>query len=164
MTSGRPYMQLSLDGLRAKLSDSPDSRTMLEEVRHELAFRSTLGAKRLEREVEALLADAATSKSRKKLSEAQRPASESDTVARRAKASTSDLESRYSALRATFTAEAEILSRWGMTSLAPPPVRDAVFRYWQETLLDPSGQHPLGLSCEDLERDIEALASEEREA
>lgn len=162
MASGRPFMQLSLDGLRAKVRDSPNSRSMLEEVRNELACRSTLGAKRLKREVETRLANAATTKAKKKLPETEQSASKGDKVERPSKANISGLEARYSALRATFTAEAEILSRWGMTSLAPPAVREAVFRYWNETLLEPSGQHPLGLGEEDLKSDIKALASEKR--
>lgn len=163
MAIGRPYMQLSLDALKAKLSDSPGNRVLLEEVQHELAFRTTPGAKRLEREVQTLLAGTYTvAKASKKASkEAPTTSCDSDGPAPPTGAPSTDLESRYFALRATFTAEAEILSRWGMTSLAPPPLRDAAFRYWQE-IFNAGGQHPLGLGRDDLERDLEALKNEKR--
>lgn len=162
MAIGRPYMQLSLDALKAKIGDSPGNRVLLEEVQHELAFRTTLGAKRLERYVQALLAGADTEaippNSSKK---ASKTLSTSDGSAPPTAAPSSDLESRYLALRATFTAEAEMLSRWGMTSLAPQPLRDVMFSYWQQ-VFNSGGQHPLGLGDEDLERDLEALKNEKR--
>jgi hypothetical protein len=167
MAIGRPYIQLSLDALKAKLSDTPGNRVLLEEVQHELAFRTTPGARRLEREVLTLLegldTDAkASKKASKKASEVPTTTPcDSEGSAPPTGAPSSTLESRYLALRATFTAEAEILARWGLTSLAPPRLRDAAFRCWQE-IFNSGGQHPLGLGRDDLERDLESLKNEKR--
>lgn len=46
---------------------------------------------------------------------------------------------RYESLRATFTVEAELLARWGMTPLLPHDLQDLVFEEWYKKLQD--GQH-----------------------
>lgn len=67
-------------------------------------------------------------------------------------------EKRYETLRRSFTAESEVLARWGMTSLMPMAMRGGVFSVWRELLAH--GQHPLGLTLTDLERDLKTLNDE----
>lgn len=166
MTIRRPFIQLSLEALRARIGESSGNPALLEEVRQELAFRKTHGAKRLNGEVEALLAEGGVGSCPSEESPPQRqadPASRGTGPYPSAPSGT-HLERRYMALRATFTAEAEVLSRWGMTSLAPPPLRTVVFEWWRETLQQTGEQHPLGLSREDLERDLGTLKNEQWES
>lgn len=44
------------------------------------------------------------------------------------------LAAKYEALRATFTLEAELLSRWGMTPLLPRDFQDLLFEAWRKRL------------------------------
>lgn len=76
---------------------------------------------------------------------------------------TSDLVARYAALRATFTAEAEVLARWGMTGLMPEEMRSLVFDSWRARLDGNSDAHPLGMTLDELAQD-RALLDEELRA
>ena len=67
-------------------------------------------------------------------------------------------EKRYETLRRSFTAESEVLARWGMTSLMPVGMRGRVFSVWRDLIAH--GQHPLGLTLTDLERDLKTLNDE----
>lgn len=69
-----------------------------------------------------------------------------------------DYKSRYEVLRETFTAESELLARWGMTSLMPTTLREEVFTFWSRLLSQ--GQHPAGLTLADLENDLTTLRNE----
>jgi hypothetical protein len=40
----------------------------------------------------------------------------------------------YESLRATFTAEAELLARWGMTPAMPLDLQDIVFEEWRKRI------------------------------
>ena len=62
------------------------------------------------------------------------------------------------ALRQTFTAEAECLSRWGITPLLPTSMRIAIKEMWLKQLTVSEDSH--GRSKEQLERDFSAAESE----
>lgn len=170
MKSGRPYRTMSIDELVSKVRSSRQDMALLAEVAHELEFRSTQRAISLAVEV-ARLRDAG----------GHLAASDQDTPARQrapsikhqgARASIGrgsggddapaglTVEGKYSALRETFTAEAEVLSRWGLTSLAPAPLRELAIDYWRRVLA--AGlPHPLDMTSADLERDVHALGLEQ---
>lgn len=69
----------------------------------------------------------------------------------------SALALRYESLRATFTVEAELLARWGMTPLLPHHLQDLVFDEWLKKLKD--GQHGR-LSISALNADRARIAEE----
>ena len=62
-----------------------------------------------------------------------------------------DLTIRYEALRATFTIEAELLARWGMTPALPTDLRSVVFALWEERL---------GESTDELGRNLANLTND----
>ena len=65
---------------------------------------------------------------------------------------------RLALLRTTFTAEAEILAKWGMTPALPAEGRDRVASWWRTRLGRDSDA--MGRSVDALERDLVLLASE----
>lgn len=67
---------------------------------------------------------------------------------------------KYENLRLTFTVEAELLARWGMTPLMPPDMQELVFGEWRNRLLP--GPDALGRSVESLETDQRRIADERR--
>lgn len=163
MTGERPYSNLLHVDLKAKVDGSAGDPALLRDVLHELSFRKTGRARSLASRVKALLASPSTDASAP--GEANKTSATEPTWSDQASSTDAphiDLASRYAALRSTFTAEAEILARWGLTSLAPPALRDTVVRYWQDEFHKSGGQHPLGLDEEDLRRDLEALGEEKR--
>jgi len=68
-----------------------------------------------------------------------------------------NLEQTYELLRETFTFEAEILARWGVTPTLPREIAQSVFAAWRKLLK--SGPDERGRSLELLEQDMAKLAS-----
>lgn len=66
-------------------------------------------------------------------------------------------EQRYELLRETFTFEAEIMARWGVTPTLPKEMAQSVFTAWRKLLK--SGPDERGRSLELLEQDMAKLAS-----
>lgn len=65
---------------------------------------------------------------------------------------------RLALLRTTFTTEAEILAKWGMTPALPAEGRDRVASWWRTRL--GRGSDAMGRSVDALERDLVLLARE----
>ena len=66
-----------------------------------------------------------------------------------------ELAQQLEILRTTFTAESEILARWGMTETLPIHLRNIIMDEWGRTLEDEPDQ--LGRSRERLKKDKKAL-------
>lgn len=65
------------------------------------------------------------------------------------------LEERHALLRETFTLEAEVLARWGMTPLLPQVLRERVVALWRAHLQEHGAAgHPYGLTLTHLENDL----------
>jgi hypothetical protein len=168
MARSRPYRTLSIDDLAKKARASTEDPAVLAELAHELKHRTTHRARALAREVERL-GHASRPPKKTGVNQAQTaqvtstPPASGQRFDRGPKDDVRDeslgVETKYLALRETFTLEAEILSRWGLTSLAPSPLRDLTIDYWRQALAA-GGGHPLGLTSADLERDMHALAME----
>jgi hypothetical protein len=83
------------------------------------------------------------------------PASEARAAADGAGAALRDYKARYEVLRETFTAEAELLARWGMTPSMPTEMRREVFTSWRRWLS--RREHPHGMTVSDLDADMTTL-------
>lgn len=68
---------------------------------------------------------------------------------------------KYESLRATFTVEAELLARWGMTAALPRDMQELMFEEWRKRLQ--SGPDEAGRSADALAEDRVRIAHE-REA
>lgn len=67
---------------------------------------------------------------------------------------------KYETLRATFTAEAELLARWGMTPLMPSYMQELVFEEWRKRISLASD--PIGRSLDSLAADQRRITDERR--
>jgi len=157
MSGDRPYMAMSIEDLTSTVRNA-SSRMLLDEVANELSHRKTHRARRLAQEIEGLQAG-----ERPAQRKAREDTRSSDTAPLATSIEDDALTVRYNALRATFTAEAEILARWGLTALAPHDLRIEAISHWRQALHEDPEAHPLGLSIDDLERDLQALADEHRD-
>lgn len=158
MANERPYRMMSIDDLTGRIRGSASNKVLLDEVARELEHRSTNRAKALAREVERLRIALSQQKPGPLSPETKAPAARALVP----EPAAGDIGARYESLRATFTAEAEILARWGLTALAPDDLQNHVFAYWRNMLGRNRDSHPLGLGAADLARDIKALTDERR--
>ena len=129
---------------------SPSDRLLRTALLEELRHRSTASARKLEQRVAGHTADPLP----------RVPMTPAAVVPPPSAASVSELEraSLLAALRATFTLEAELLARWGMTPAMPEELREAVFRLWAER--DGVGEDQFGRSAATLQRDRRRLSEE----
>ncbi|WP_422391368.1 hypothetical protein [Arthrobacter sp. N1] len=65
---------------------------------------------------------------------------------------------KYESLRATFTVEAELLARWGMTAALPRDMQELMFKEWCKRLQ--SGPDEVGRSADALAEDRLRIAHE----
>jgi len=125
----------------------------LEVVADELRYRTTKAAASLAQRIEARLTELANG------GEYARTVGVSGSAAPARPAPPvfypppSNVERRYRALRATFTNQAEVLARWGITPLMPVDMRATVLKMWSDRF-EAGESHPLGMTSEDLSRDI----------
>lgn len=122
----RPYMSRSAEQLEALFTDARGDRQRLETLKHELTHRTTRAARALLEQVDAALAG-------------RPPSTDDHPTARGAppgQAAPISAPPDYELLRASFTEEAEILSRWGMTSAIPDDLMSVVFDGWCARLTD----------------------------
>lgn len=164
--TSRPYQHSSTESLENLARENPHDGPLLYAITLELRQRGRKRARRAADVVAALQealeqpADASAA--------ARQPAraGAGDGPSARAAASYSTSEliarptlvERYQALRVTFTAEAEVLARWGLTPLLPAELRGYLFEAWSQRFAAlGSDAHPHGLTRVDLERDRAAL-------
>ncbi|AMB39659.1 MULTISPECIES: hypothetical protein [Paenarthrobacter] len=138
--SGRPYASLKISQLEELALASREDDVVLRRLAAELRLRKTLRAQKLLRTVEASPAE---------YGEAAEVGAALDSVLRQEgrvggpdgnndSGPSQDYESlkrKYETLRATFTLEAEILARWGMTPLLPADLQIQVFDAWEGRLM-----------------------------
>jgi hypothetical protein len=169
--ASRPLNRVGIDDLEARFRGSRDDVSALVELEGELKHRNTPRAARLAGLVQRRLAelrrgDASGGRTSSAL-QPKRPASltrrvdPSDTTAPTKfglgiSVSQSDHLRLLAAMRATFTAEGEILARWGMTESLDAQIQEAVLGMIRERLSTSS--MPDGRGLEDLNRDVARLA------
>ena len=66
-----------------------------------------------------------------------------------------DVEARYAALRATCTADAEVMARWGFTPALPEAMQDHILSGWREEVSDQPDEY--GRTLRQLDGDIERI-------
>lgn len=131
---------------------SPSDRLLRKAILEELRHRSTASARQLEQRVAGHTA-ASPPRSPMTPAAVEPPPSA-------AAASELERESLLATLRATFTLEAELLARWGMTPAMPEDLQEAVFRLWADRL--GTGEDRFGRSVAALNRDRRRLDDERR--
>jgi hypothetical protein len=131
---------------------SPSDRLLRTALLEELRHRSTASARQLEQRVTGHTAVAMP----------QKPMTPAAVEPPPPAATNSELEraSLLAMLRATFTLEAELLARWGMTPAMPEDLREAVFRLWANRL--GTAEDRFGRSDAALARDRRRLDEERR--
>ena len=143
-TPERPYLDFGKPDLLALKAEALRDQKVREKLIHELSFRSRPWAKVLLNE---LLAPGQSP-----------PRVERNKITRSKPQPAAGVEFDLEALRQTFTAEAEHLSRWGITPVLPIGMRNAVKEMWKKQLKVSEDAH--GRSLEQLERDFRAAESE----
>ncbi|MEY4322299.1 MAG: hypothetical protein RL410_80 [Actinomycetota bacterium] len=119
-------MSSGIDELES-LAKNPGKRA---EVLAELNFRNTKRA----RELKAKLGGNKTPTSRQSTKKPSNHERRTNPVPE--KTFEDQFEARYESLRQTFTAEGELLAKWGMTPLMPKEMRILVLDTWQRMLSD----------------------------
>ena len=148
--NARPHISCSINELRqlsAKFGNDPEvSAELIKELRHRTTKSARLLLSQLEKgdEVTGDLESPARSPRQKSLPEPSPVAVPSR-----------ELTSRYEALRATFTTEAELLARWGMTPALPDDLRSELFALWEKRL---------GESADGLGRNLASLTDDRSHA
>ena len=131
-------MNLKIDALAEFARRGPAEAEL---VLHELKFRKTNAAKKLE----AALAGDVTDDRSAVAHEESPNAVEAELVA------------RYESLRSTFTLEGEILARWGMTPDLPQDLVSATFESWRRRLSTQPDRR--GRNILKLDEDLRALSA-----
>ncbi len=145
----RPYMSKDIKSLEKLADASQGDPDRLRQVLEELNFRSTNKANALRHKIEGWLGSP--------IAEATKvPAPGKKKRPKNDPGWQSDLSMRYETLRATFTEEAEILARWGVTAGLPPSMREVVFSEWRNAFAE-GGTHPFGMTQIDLDSDLRKL-------
>ncbi len=139
----RPYMSRSAEQLEALFTDAHGDQQRLETLQHELKHRTSRAARALLEKVDAALAGRPASTddhptAQGTPSEQAAPTLSNPIAQDRPSQPGTPLAAPpdYELLRASFTEEAEILSRWGMTSAIPDDLMSMVFDGWCARLTD----------------------------
>ena len=168
----RPYMMMGIEALERLAQTSKSDAEVLDSLIAELHHRKNLRAQRLRSRLEGSdvqeASESATSGQLGTSRAASVPAAavgnqdSPDTGGTRPPAISAEEHSsllrRYESLRTTFTAESELLARWGMTPALPEDLQELVFSEWRKRLADGGG--PAWLSAEALAQDRGRIAQE----
>lgn len=169
--SRRPYLSKSLVELVDLVESQESSPQIISAVIHELQHRKSAGAKKWLKELQQAKPGSVGKK--------KKPTGKPETRRRQGKLvegsnadvfipseskdfgpDARDLVSRMKALRETFTEEAEVLARWGMTPALPDALVESIFKSWREQLRDLPDD--LGRSKATLESDVSLWRKRER--
>lgn len=167
----RPYITFGIEALEGLAQSSASNAKVVEDLIVELCHRKNPRAQRLKVRLERLnqlsmsedVTAVGSDGSRKPATEAGVILNQPSPTVERTSASGApssqyaSLAHRYECLRATFTVEAELLARWGMTAQLPVDMQELVFCEWNKKLS--AGKHE-GLSSEALEADRVRIAQE----
>lgn len=152
----RPYHYWSIEQLEDLASTQAENEEILRVLVAELDLRTTRRARRLRRKLDFVVSlDNTGGASQAELSNEEGRASKltpfsqgaGDDWVSRYRA----LSAKYETLRATFTLEAELLARWGMTPFLPRDLQDLLFEEWRKRL---------ETSTEGSERTLETLSGD----
>jgi len=138
----RPLMSLRVDQLTMKFRNAGGDIEALRALSAELGYRKTSTAKALLREVDAQLGRLSQKPSTgTKTIAPQTPDKEDPYKSKTRRRQVTEEAPRtlpvdYELLRKTFSAESELLARWGMTSTIPDDFMSVVFDGWCDRLTD----------------------------
>lgn len=153
----RPYMQCTAAELKILVEKPGATSETVQAVLAELAHRSTKSARKLRDELCAKHSVPTPGGTNFDTSTENR-----ETVHAKQEPDPSkpppEFEWRFNALRLTFTAEAEILAKWGITPALPDDIRESVFDAWRSKLI--ASPDELGRSADRLATDIAKLEEE----
>ncbi len=162
----REYTSKGIAELRKMAQEHSGNPAILNKIVHELGFRSTKASRKLLAELTAGRAPSKPVRVAKKQTSTRatptkRRAPEAGPVVESPAATTESPVDRgqqetFELLRETFTLEAEILARWGMTPAVPKEIEKLVLAEWRKLLK--GGPDDRGRSIETLEMDISKLA------
>lgn len=172
LVAERPYIQLSIEALESLAASSASDATILADLIEELGHRKMGRAQRLRYRLEAgaplgasgncalsSVRDTHAGEARAEAADDQGgPDDELASIMAASDQEYSVLLEKYESLRATFTAEAELLARWGMTPALPRDMQDFIFSQWNKKLS--KGKRVGSLSPNDLADDRERLTQE----
>lgn len=155
---GRPYAKLEVKELKELVQSDPG---LVDAVVVELGRRTTKAAHRLRKELERGKdrTGASQTSGRRPVGVKARADTESRTALIVPEPQRRDLDDRIAFLRGTFTPEAELLARWGMTPEMPMELQRQVFELWRRRL-EESGPDATGPTMEELDRDLKSLPPE----
>lgn len=167
----RPYISLSIAQLEFLASDDPSDASSVSLLIDELRHRNGRRVRRLLSQLETPLV---TENNDEDLTEEEPVTStfgpvESPNCPDAVVRDNSPVQSagdhelirqRYEDLRLTFTVEAELLARWGMTPSMPQSMQEMTFAEWRKRLQ--RGADTLGRSVQTLEADQLRIADERR--
>jgi len=134
--AARPYASYTIARMEQLASASDDDPEVLERLLAELEHRTVPRARRLRSRLERTVGvskGAPLPPVTKRGASAETDGTEA-TAAEVASAEFESLRQTYELLRATFTVEAEVLARWGMTSAMPQDLQELVFGEWMKRL------------------------------
>lgn len=144
----RPYLMLGVQELEGLAQSSASNSKVVEDLIQELGHRRIPRAQRLKSRLERQRQQTTSKGGATSDSDGMTPVSEADAVpnppspAREAGSGSdddyTDLRHRYEFLRTTFTVEAELLARWGMTPQLPHDLQELVFQEWNKRLANVS--------------------------
>ena len=157
----RALIQKSLDELRQLVDDKVDAKVVAQVI-EELRHRSTAGARKLLATLEKgePSRSPATSARMRQAQGRGRAPGESEVFAPAPTPDVSsavrDAEITLLILRETYTESAEILARWGATSLLPPDMCEELFSSWRRKLSETPDR--LGRCVSRLDQDVRRLS------
>lgn len=156
----RRYSQVSTKDLEQLFVDKPEDQLLLRHLLEELDFRTSKRASTLRAEIVKHLEKVPTKTRHGTSANATRnePFISVEASDKTQNQMVTNESTALELLRATFTAEGEILARWGMTGSMPAAMREAVFVSWHRTLFAVPDR--LGRSLESLREDQTRLAEE----
>lgn len=151
--NARPYALMKIDQLEELARSSSDDSDVRRRLLAELEYRTNRRAQRLRSQLEGtnpLDAGSATRAEPHAKPSVITPFSKgctheppNDATCPTSQSSADEHESllrTFESLRATFTVEAELLARWGMTPALPQEIQDLVFEEWIKRLTSPGNE------------------------
>lgn len=162
----RPHLNSSLQDLTAIVDDPESPPELLSEVADELRHRTTKGARNLLKRLDDDPVRRTSKQRDSKPGNGRRShhttvqsvdsPSAFPTETQIENESARDIATQFAALRATFTAEAEILARWGLTCAMPEDIVQLVLKNWANRVTDEPDD--FGRSRTSLSRDSARLS------
>ena len=163
--SARPYGKCRVEELETMVSQNRADQGLLADVQAELKRRTTPKARKLLDELDQHTATTGTTTSANNTNRRRRTPPPPKRPFRNVPNPIPTpvplgMDARYELLRLTFTLEAEILARWGMTDAMPREFQSIVFKLWAAALAD--GADSFRRSPARLDEDLKTLELERK--